>query len=177
MSEECLFQACYCMEDSCFKPKMEASCLGYYSSSLMCCNFSKSSICICKGHKAFDTMVDGRDDVICMSQNASFLVKPLCLDGSKPVCKANSTGCCCSSRCAYPLDQDITSRCAAYALKCCDCNPMKFDPKCMVPIDAIPEYANPNLSPRMDDAFFSSLRPLSPIGLWPCSKRRPIPAP
>ena len=127
---EYLFEACICTENTIFIPESCAACCGGYSDSLTCCLVQRSKRCICQGHEAYDKLVGHRDDVICMSQSSSYFVKPLCLTGEKPVCIDVSSGCCCSSRCAFPQKKEVVSktRCAYYGLQCCEGG--ECEPKC-----------------------------------------------
>ena len=127
---------CICEEASCFKPEMSPACCGIQDANLLGCIYAKQSACIMKGHNAFDSM-GGNDDTICITQIISSLVKPLCLEGSKPVCKGSSKGWCCSSRCAYPCDDDITPSFGCCFVQLCLCNPFQFKPEPLRKVDPL----------------------------------------
>lgn len=171
MSErkEHLCMSCLCSEDTIFMPPLDRTCCAQYSSDLNCCMFSKSSCCICKGHAAYDDMVDGRDDIICISQGTSALVKPYCLNGTKPVCKSSMTGWCCSRRCALPCDSDVTSSCSVYGLKCCLCCPFKCEPECLPARTPIPESAFGGYSVDIAEANVSEEYLLCALGCCLCT--------
>jgi len=103
----------------------------------MCCFYSKSSTCICPSHPAYAGLKGERDDIICMTQGISTIVKPLCVTGEKPVCKSSSQGCCFSSRCAYPCDEDVVPGLGCCFLRCFKCGPCACSPGCCVTKDAL----------------------------------------
>jgi hypothetical protein len=117
---EYLWSACLCTEDTIFIPESGAAYLGSYSDSLDCFSVSRSKCCIIDGHEHYETLVNQRKDVICMSQGASYYVKPMCLSGAKPMCVSTSSQYCCSSRMAFPPKEDVVSkrRIANFCLQC-----------------------------------------------------------
>ena len=119
---EYLWSACLCTEDTCFIPENCAAYQGSYSDSLDCFSVSRSKCCIMDGHEHYETLVNKRKDVICMSQGASYYVKPMCLSGAKPMCVSTSSQYCCSSRMAFPPKEDVVSkrRIAGLCLQCCE---------------------------------------------------------
>ena len=128
---EYLFSACLCSENTIFMPGSCAACLGSYSDCLTCgCLVSRSKTCILRGHDAYPSLVGQRDDVICMNQRSSYIVKPLCVTGEKPVCIYVSSECCCSERRAFPQKKDVVSkaRLAGCGLQICEGG--VYAPKC-----------------------------------------------
>ena len=128
---EYLISACLCSENTIFMPESCAACLGSYSDCLTCgCLVSRSKTCILKGLDAYPSLVGQRDDVICMNQRSSYIVKPLCVTGEKPVCIYVSSECCCSERRTFPQKKEVVSkaRLAGCGLQICEGG--EYAPKC-----------------------------------------------
>merc|ERR1719453_1373627 len=117
---------CAAAETNCFCPSECPEFCGQMSSVYagVCCFRYTSYGCIMPGHQAFEGLSEGRDDVCLVGkQTQCFIVKPQCIDGSRPYFKSAAKMYCCVDKCSAPRDPDVPGRCAAYCINC-PCCPM-----------------------------------------------------
>ena len=106
---------CYAAETTCFTPSGIPEFCGQMSSSYngLCCKRSQASMCIMPGHPAFEGLAEGDEHTCCiLLQLTEFCVKPRWLDGTEPIYKQVAKGGCCTSRTAFPRDDDAPGRCS-----------------------------------------------------------------
>ena len=106
---------CFATETTCYVPSGLPEFCGTVGSSYngICCNRSNHSMCIMKGHQAFEDLSDGDEKTCCIIlQVQDNCVKPMWLDGTEPIFKSVRKGGCTTQRCSFPLDDDAPGRCS-----------------------------------------------------------------